>query len=61
MNTFCPIIKDECRADCVFRTRKAYADSETETVCRLVSTAAINYDLCDIIIREKEETLNREN
>lgn len=55
MNTFCPFLKDMCRADCVFRIREISADSETLTVCRLVSTVATNFDLCDKIIREKEE------
>lgn len=55
MNTFCPFLKDECRSECVFRIREISADSETLTVCRLVSTAATNFDLCDKIIREKED------
>lgn len=55
MNTFCPFLKDQCRPDCVFRIREISADSETLTVCRLVSTAATNFDLCDKIIREKEK------
>lgn len=55
MNTFCPFLKDECRSECVFRIRQTVVDSETITVCRLVSAATINSELCDIIIREKEE------
>lgn len=56
MNTFCPFINGECRNDCVFRIRKTSADEETLTVCRLVSTTATNFDLCDIIIREKQDS-----
>lgn len=55
MNAFCPFLKGECRSDCVFRIREISADSETLTVCRLVSTAATNFDLCDKIIKEKEK------
>lgn len=55
MNTFCPFLKDMCRSECVFRIREISADSETLTVCRLVSTAATNFDLCDKIIKEKEK------
>lgn len=54
-NTFCPFIDGQCRTDCVFRIREMSADSETFTVCRLVSAAATNYDLCDKIIKEKEQ------
>ncbi len=53
MNTFCPFLKDACRTDCVFRVREISADEETITVCRLVSSAAVNSELCDIIIKEK--------
>lgn len=56
MNTFCPFINGECRKDCVFRIREISADKETLTVCRLVSTAATNFDLCDIIIHEKQDS-----
>ena len=55
MNAFCPFLKGECRSDCVFRIREISADSETLTVCRLVSTAATNFTLCDILIKEKEK------
>lgn len=56
MNTFCPFINGECRKDCVFRIREISADKETLTVCRLVSTTATNFDLCDMIIREKQDS-----
>lgn len=59
MNTFCPFLKDVCRTDCVFRVRETSADEETITVCRLVSSAAINSDLCDIIIKEKNSENER--
>lgn len=59
MNTFCPFLKDVCRTDCVFRVRETSADEETMTVCRLVSSVAINTDLCDIIIKEKSSENER--
>lgn len=59
MNTFCPFLKDACRTDCVFRVREISADEETTTVCRLVSSAAVNSDLCDIIIKEKSSENER--
>lgn len=59
MNTFCPFLKDACRTDCVFRVREISADKETITVCRLVSSAAVNSELCDIIIKEKNSENER--
>jgi hypothetical protein len=59
LNTFCPFLKDACRTDCVFRVRETSADEETITVCRLVSSVAINSDLCDIIIKEKSSENER--
>lgn len=59
MNTFCPFLKDVCRTDCVFRVRETSADEETITVCRLVSSAAVNSELCDIIINEKNSENER--
>lgn len=59
MNTFCPFLKDVCRTDCVFRVRETSADEETMTVCRLVSSAAVNSELCDIIIKEKNSENER--
>lgn len=54
-NNFCPFINGECRKNCVFRTREISVDAETQTVCRLVSATAANFDLCDIIIRDKQD------
>ena len=55
MNKFCPFINGECRKDCVFRIHETAADADTITVCRLVLSTAVNSDLCDIIISEKEQ------
>lgn len=59
MNTFCPFLKDACRTDCVFRVCETSADEETITVCRLVSSAAVNSELCNIIIKEKNSENER--
>ena len=59
MNSFCPFLKDACRTDCVFRVRGISADEKTITVCRLVSSAAVNSELCDIIIKEKNSENER--
>ena len=59
MNSFCPFLKDACRTDCVFRVREISADEETITVCRLVSSAAVNSELCDIIIKGKNSENER--
>lgn len=55
---FCPFIKDECRNDCVFHIRKMSTTSEKLTACQLVSVLSTHYDLCDTIIKEKQEDIN---
>ena len=57
MNTYCPFIDDECHARCVFRIPKVTVDAETVTTCRLVASAATNCDLCDIVIKEKQDAI----
>lgn len=55
-NDFCPFIKDTCKSNCVFHTRKTL-NEDGEKACILSLAARTMDTYCDLKIREMEGNL----
>lgn len=57
MHEFCPLIKEKCRKDCVFRRVAPVASEKGVTNCQLAYTVELGEKVCDAIIIEKQDNL----